>query len=208
MLTQIVRPMVRTQIRLLAGSQATRPVLVKTIAQWLGFLGVEAQVTQLASASNQIQLSLTVGKPEACDTKDWEKILVSLGDDAGTVKVNSSQVMHKFSTKQQTQLQRLLAYVIQVGDPNSTVDWDRLKPELEDIGFEETLIDGIQSALKVPQSLELLMESIDDDVAAVALPKAVSLALLDRKVNPSEDHALSSLLAAMKQSTSVSKAAG
>ena len=33
MLTQIARPMVRTQLRLLAGSQATRATLINTIAQ-------------------------------------------------------------------------------------------------------------------------------------------------------------------------------
>ena len=202
MLTQIVRPMVRTQIRLLAGSQATRPVLVKTIAQWLGFLGVDAQVTQLESASEQIQVSLTVGKPEACDPKDWAKILVSLGNKPDNTQGIATSALHKFSAKQQTQLQRLLAYIIQVGEPDNVIEWEVLQPQLEDIGFEPTLIEGIQTALKVPQSLELLMESIDNDVAAVALPKAVSLALLDRKVNASEDLALSTLLAAMKAPTS------
>jgi hypothetical protein len=39
---------------------------------------------------------------------------------------------------------------------------------------------------------------LDSDVAAVALPKAVSIAMLDREVNVSEDQALMSLLKAMK----------
>ena len=34
------------------------------------------------------------------------------------------------------------------------------------------------------------MENLDADVAAVVLPKAVSIALLDREVNPYEDRAL------------------
>jgi len=38
--------MVNTQIKLLAKSKATKVTLVKTIAKWLGFLGVEAQVMQ------------------------------------------------------------------------------------------------------------------------------------------------------------------
>jgi hypothetical protein len=38
MLSKIVRPMVRTQIRLLANCQATRPTLIETISQWLSFL--------------------------------------------------------------------------------------------------------------------------------------------------------------------------
>ena len=52
MLSQIVRPMVRTQIRLLANSQATHTTLVKTITQWLGFLGVQATVTQLTTTAS------------------------------------------------------------------------------------------------------------------------------------------------------------
>ena len=52
MLSQIVRPMVNTQIRLLAKSKATKITLIKTIAKWLSFLGVEAQVTQLKTVGN------------------------------------------------------------------------------------------------------------------------------------------------------------
>ena len=53
MLTQIVRPMVRTQVRLLANCHSTRLTLIHTIAKWLGFLGVKAEVTEL-DASLQI----------------------------------------------------------------------------------------------------------------------------------------------------------
>ncbi|MCG8366939.1 MAG: hypothetical protein MJA27_26850 [Pseudanabaenales cyanobacterium] len=198
MLSQIVRPMVRTQIRLLANSQATRPVLIKTIVQWLGFLGVEAQVTQLDAQTNQIQVSLKVCKPEACDPYDWEQILGKLGHNlmAGNVE----QSLSSFNPQQQKQLQRLLAYLIQVGNPDKTVDWSEIYPQLQPIGFDEETLQGINAALKVPQSLELLMENLDADVAAVALPKAVSIALLDRQVNSYEDQALSFLLEAMKRS--------
>ncbi|WP_346290067.1 hypothetical protein [Sphaerothrix gracilis] len=195
MLTQIVRPMVRTQIRLLAGSHATRPVLIKTISQWLGFLGVEAKVTQLAANSHQIQVSLTVGKPEACDLTDWQKILQHIRSE--TDEQSELQAIANFSPKQQSQLQRLLAYVIQVGSPDGTVDWPTVDAQLQAMGFEASLRQGIEVALKVPQSLDLLMETLDDDVAAIALPKAVSIALIDRKVTPSEDRALSALIAAL-----------
>jgi hypothetical protein len=57
---------------------------------------------------------------------------------------------------------------------------------------------GVRSALKVPQSLDQLMEGLDPDIAAIALPKAVSIALLDRRVNASEDRALTALLQLMK----------
>jgi hypothetical protein len=196
MLSQIVRPMVRTQIRLLANSHATRSTLVSTIAQWLGFLGVRAQVTQIDAVSNQISVSLTVGKPEACDTHDWQQILQNLKQSKPEEEVTSS-AQTQMTPQQQSKLQRLLAYVIQVGSSDQP-DWDKLYPQLQTLGFEESMLLGIRSALKVPQSLDHLMEGLDSDVAAIALPKAVSIALLDRQVNPSEDKALATLLEAMK----------
>jgi hypothetical protein len=196
MLSQIVRPMVRTQIRLLANSHATRSTLVSTIAQWLGFLGVRAQVTQIDAVSNQISVSLTVGKPEACDTHDWQQILQNLKQSKPEEEVTSS-TQTQITPQQQSKLQRLLAYVIQVGSSEQP-DWEKLYPQLQTLGFEESMLLGIRSALKVPQSLDQLMEGLDSDVAAIALPKAVSIALLDRQVNPSEDKALSTLLEAMK----------
>lgn len=200
MLSQIVRPMVRTQIRLLANSHATRSTLVNTIAQWLSFLGVRAQVTHLDASSDQIQVSLTVSKPESCDYQDWAQILNNLNQgkgEGGFAHTSTAPI----SPQQQGRLQRLLAYVIQAGNPNGGVGWDEIYPQLQTMGFEEEMLLGIRSALKVPQSLDRLMEGLDSDVAAIALPKAVSIALLDRQVNPSEDYALSVLLNAMKGST-------
>jgi hypothetical protein len=199
MLSQIVRPMVRTQIRLLANSQATRSTLVSTIAQWLGFLGVRAQVTHLRAGSDRkIRISLTVEQPEACDFQDWQQILQNLNRQTARpdpLLFNPSQL----TPQQQTKLQRLLAYVIQIGGPNQSIHWETLYPQLQGLGLDEEMLLGIRSALKVPQSLEQLMEGLDADVAAIALPRAVSIALLDRQVNPSEDRALATLLQAMKQ---------
>ncbi|MBD2462419.1 hypothetical protein H6G89_15335 [Oscillatoria sp. FACHB-1407] len=198
MLSQIVRPMVRTQIRLLANSQATRSTLVNTIAQWLGFLGVHAQVTQLDATSNKIHVSLTVGKPEGCDAHDWQQILNNL-DRNGSLEHTVPSEPFTTPSPQQTKLQRLLAYVIQVGHPNGVPAWEMLQPQLAELGFDEPTLLGIKSALKVPQSLDQLIAGLDADIAAIALPKAVSIALLDRQVNPSEDKALTALLDAMKQ---------
>jgi len=192
MLSQLVSPMVRTQIRLLANSQATRATLMTTIAQWLGFLGVQAQVTHLDTVTNQIQVSLTVGKPSACEAHDWQKILTNL-DQGKAVAPSSPPVM---TEQQERKLQRLLAYMIQAGEPDA--NWDVMAPQLQRLGFEEETLLGIKAALKVPQSLEILMEGLDPDVAAIALSKAVGIALLDRQVNSREDKALSALLEAMK----------
>lgn len=197
MLSQIVRPMVRTQIRLLANSQATYSTLVTTIAQWLGFLGVQASVTQLNTDSNRIQLSLTVGKPDACEDGDWEKIL----DNLNQTSTNSLELTGcvALNPQQERKLQRLLAYMIQVGNPDCPLGWDLLCPQLQMLGFDQGMVAGIKAALKVPQSLEQLTEGLDADVAAIALSKAVGIALLDRQVNSSEDKALTALLEAMKQ---------
>ncbi len=198
MLSQIVRPMVRTQIRLLANSQATRSTLVTTIAQWLGFLGVHAQVTQLDAQSQRIQVSLTVGKPEGCDPYDWEKILQNL--DRYPSNPPPDEVAPAALTAQQSsRLQRLLAYMIQVGNPAHLTDWDALYPQLQTLEFDEETLLGIRAALKVPQSLDSLMHGLDPDVAAIALSKAVAIALLDRQVNSGEDQALTALLDVMKQ---------
>jgi hypothetical protein len=198
MLSQIVRPMVRTQLRLLASSQATRATLINTIAQWLGFLGVEARVTQLDAPSNQIQVSLTVGKPEACDPYDWQRILDNLQQ--GQTANLPTESAAELSPQQMGKLVRLLAYVIQVGNPPESVNWETLYPQLALLGFEDNMLLGIRSALKIPQDLDTLMEGMDADLAAIALPKAVSIALLDRQVNSSEDKALSVLLESMKPS--------
>jgi hypothetical protein len=191
MLSQLVSPMVRTQIRLLANSQATRSTLVTTIAQWLGYLGVHAQVTHLDRATNRIQVSLTVGKPDACEASDWQKILANL--DQGKASATPLALM---TESEERKLQRLLAYMIQVGEPET--HWDTLAPQLQTLGFDEGTMLGIKAALKVPQALESLMEGLDPDVAAIALSKAVGIALLDRQVNSHEDRALTALLEAMK----------
>lgn len=200
MLSQLVRPMVQTQIRLLANSRATRSTLVSTIAQWLGFLGVRAQVTQLDATANQIHITLTVNKPEACDARDWQQILDHLGQNQTDGHAALPDAAH-FTPQQQRKMQRLLAYLIQVGNPDDATEWGHLEPQLRSLGFDELTLAGVRAALKVPQSADDLLEELDPDLAAVTLPKAVHLAIMDRHVNPSEDMALTALLQAMKKQT-------
>ena len=197
MLSQIVRPMVHTQVRLLASCEATRSTLIKTVAQWLSFLGVQAQVTHLqAGADQKIRIGLTVGKPEACDDQDWHRILDNLDKNAPDSEV--SKASPPMTPKQESKLQRLLAYVIQVGDPGKPVNWEAIAPQLQAMGMDEWMLLGIKSAVKFPQSLNQIMEGLDPDVAAIALPQAVNIALLDRQVNAHEDDALTALLKVMK----------
>ncbi|MBE9125642.1 MULTISPECIES: hypothetical protein [unclassified Coleofasciculus] len=197
MLSQIVRPLVHTQIRLLANTRATRSTLIATIARWLGYLGVQAVVTHLSAESDEIQVSLTVGKPDSCDATDWQQIISHLQQDSSKTQ-NGLPTYLEITSQQRSKLQRLLAYIIQVGTPDNLVDWETLYPQLQALELDEPMILGIRAALKVPQSLDRLVEGIDPDLAAIALPFAVSIAWMDRRVNSHENRAISALFEAMK----------
>lgn len=199
MLSKILRPMVRAQIGLLANCQDTRLTLIQTITEWLGFAGLKAEVTQLdANSDKKIHLSLTVEKPEACDSESWQKILGNLNANPRSAEMSQGEIQ-EINSKQKTQLYRLLAYLIQVGEERG-VNWEDIYPQLQSFGLDEEMLQGIRAALKVPQSWDLLIEQMEPDVVAIALPKAVSIALMDRKINPDEDRALNSLFQMMKES--------
>jgi hypothetical protein len=194
MLSQIVRPLVQTQVRLLANSQATQVTLTDTIAKWLSYLGIRAQINSLKSETDTISVSVSVGKPSGCRVSDWQQILHQLDSEP---KSNLEQEnVEQMELTQQSQIIRLLAYLIQVGQPEEKVSWEVVKPQLISLELDEYLIEGIHSALKVPQSVEFI-KKLNPDVAAQVFPLAVKIAWLDHQVNPQENHALSTLLKAM-----------
>ncbi|MGK7941527.1 MAG: hypothetical protein AB4062_15530 [Crocosphaera sp.] len=196
MLSQIVRPLVNTQVRLLANSQTTQITLVETIARWLGYLGVDAQVTHLSPESDRIHLALKVGKPDSCDEQDWNCILDNLRSPhrSDNNDLNASDYIDE---SHQLQIARLLAYLIQISDPDNHITWTAVESQLIPLNLDTSILRGIQSAMKVPQSKDLL-EKLDPDVAASAFPIAVKIAWLDQEINSHENHALSALLSAMK----------
>ena len=196
MLSSIVRPMVNTQIKLLAKTQATRSTLVKIIAKWLGFLGVQAQVTHLDVAEGKIQVSLTVGQPEASDDEDWQSILQHLKS-SQSLKAELEPELVKIPPRQQIKYQRLLAYAIQINNEDGSVHWESIYPKLQLLGLEESMLLGIKSALKVPQNIDRLVKDLDADVAALALSQTASIALFDRQVNPEEYRVLQTLIEVM-----------
>lgn len=204
MLSQIVRPLVQTQIRLLANSQATKTTLVDTIARWLGYLGVQAKVTQLSPNAERIHVCLTVAKPDSCDAKDWRQILENLqsseihfGRSHSKIDSSANGNYSHMNDGQQLQLSRLLAYLIQVGIPDDKIDWREIETQLSPLKLDQSILISIKSALKVPQSPELL-KKLDPDVAASVFPIAVRIAWLDQEINSHENNALIALLAAMK----------
>lgn len=193
MLSQIVRPMVNTQIRLLAKTKATKITLIQTIAKWLGFLGVEAKVTKLNTVGDKIQVSITVSQPENSENSDWQKILDNLSQDTELGTNHSASI----PAEQKTKYQRILAYAIQMSNGDRPIDWTDIYPQLQGLGIDESIILGVKSALKVPQSIERLVTDLDADVAAIALTQTASIALLDHQINPDEYKVLQTLLDAM-----------
>jgi len=190
MLSQIVRPLVDTQVRLLANSQATEKTFAQIIASWLGYLGVHTEVTQLIPNSDRICVSLTVGKPESCAQKDWQKILNNLAN--SQIETPSVQSEEMERTKL-IQLSKLLAYIIQSGSPETKPDWAILEQQLGNLNLDSITLQAVQSALKVPQILSSV-EKIDPDIAARAFPLAVKIAWMDDKVTTQESEALKTLL--------------
>ncbi|MDJ0511325.1 MAG: hypothetical protein QNJ64_19035 [Crocosphaera sp.] len=196
MLSQIVRPLVNTQVRLLANSQTTQTTLVETIARWLGYLGVDAQVTKLSPESDRIHVALKVGKPDVCDDQDWNCILDNLRSPYGSDN-NYLNTSEHINESHQLQVARLLAYLIQISAPENRITWSEIKTQLIPLNLDNSILTEIRSAMKVPQSKDLL-EKLDPDVAASAFPIAVKIAWLDQEINSHENHALSALLSAMK----------
>jgi hypothetical protein len=190
MLTQIVRPLVDTQIRLLANSQATKKTLAQTISSWLGYLGVRTEVTQLIPNSDRISVSLTVGKPESCAQKDWQKILDNLTKSSSDLTNAQSDDMEMAKL---VQLSKLLAYIIQIGLPETETNWTILENQLSPLNLDSTTLGAVRSALKVPQSLSAI-DKLDPDLAARAFPLAVKIAWMDNQVTAAESEALKALL--------------
>ena len=197
MLVQIVRPLVDSQIRRLASSKATYSTLIETIARWLSYLGVKARVTHLTHQSGQIQVSLTVGKPNTCASDDWQQILHNLDRQKSIASLSSyNQIM----PSQQSKLQRLFAYLLQISQPEKKSNPNALFHRLHDLNLDEFMLLGIRSALKVPQSIDRLLKELDPDVVALALPQAVEIALVDQKLNREAETAIVAMLRATKSS--------
>jgi hypothetical protein len=190
MLSQIVRPLVDTQIRLLANSQATKKTLAQTISSWLGYLGVRTEVTQLIPNSDRISVSLTVGKPESCAQKDWQKILDNLTKSSGDLPNAESE---EIEMAKLVQLSKLLAYIIQAGSSETELNWNMIENQLSPLNLDTTTLGAVRSALKVPQSISAI-DKLDPDLAARAFPLAVKIAWMDNQITAGESEALKALL--------------
>lgn len=203
MLDRLVRPLVRTQIQHLAQTQSANARLMAMVAQWLGYLGVKADVTQLQTHQGAIQISLTVNKPEQCSDNEWIKILTNIDQNKNAAGAKGELIYAKMSQSQQSKVHRLLAHVIQAGDSQAAQSWDDLQPRLATLGMEEPMLLGVKAALKVPAVLDPLLEDIETDVAAVVLARAIGIAMLDDCINKDEDTALRAIYGALESKAKV-----
>ncbi len=204
MLDRLVRPLVRTQIQLLTQSQSANARLTGMVSQWLGYLGVEANVTQLHTVQGRMQISLAVCKPDQCSEHEWGQILTNIERHNGPADNGTELTYGEMSREQQNKVHRLLASVIQAGDKNAVQSWDSLQPRLSAMGMTETMLVNIKSAMKVPAMLDSLLQDLEPEVAAYVLSKAIGIALLDREINQDEDTVLKSIYRAIETKTRAS----
>ena len=198
MLDRLVRPLVRTQIQHLAQTRSANARLMAMVAQWLGYLGVKANVTQLHTHQGAIQISLSVNKPEQCSDNEWTKILTNIDRNKRAAGAKGELIYEKMSQAQQSKVHRLLAHVIQAGSPQSAQSWDELQPQLAALGMEAPMMLGIKAALKVPAMLDPLLTDLETDVAAVVLSRAIGIALMDDCINHDENIALKAIYGALE----------
>lgn len=203
MLDRLVRPLVRSQIQLLTQSQSANSRLTGMVSQWLGYLGVQADVTQLNTDDGRIQISLAVCKPDQCSENEWCQILTNIEQTRDTSGNGAELAYGEMSQTQKGKVHRLLASVIRAGDKNAMQSWDSLQPRLAAMGMHETMLVNIKSAMKVPAILDALLEDLEPEVAAYVLSKAISIALIDREINQEEDTVLKSIYGALETKTRV-----
>ena len=199
MLAQLVRPLVRAQIQLLTQAQSAGSKLVVMVAQWLSYLGVQAQVTELSTTGNHIRVSLRVGRPELCTEEEWRSILQNLETSQPQAPTAGEITYPQMTPAQQNQVNRLLAHVIRVGNPQFSQDWQQIQPQLYALGLSEEMVLGIRAALKVPTDLDDLIDNLEPELSALVLSKAIGLALMDQQITRDENDALKALYRVLEQ---------
>lgn len=203
MLVQLVRPLVRSQIQILARTPAADSKLMGMVTQWLGYLGVHAEVTQLETEGELIQVSLKVARPEQCTETEWRQILTNLTNDKGERQASAGITYASMTSIQRGKVHRLLACVLRASSENLIEEWPQIEPQLTAMGLDSTLIRELRSAIRVPTPMGLLVEDLEPEVATFALSKAIGIALMDQEINRAEDDALKTLLKALQREAAV-----
>jgi hypothetical protein len=199
MLDHLVRPLVRTQIQLLTQTQSASAKLMGMITQWLGYLGIEAHVSHLHVGEGQVKISLAVGKPEQCNPQEWQQILDNIAQTHGSEPQTDELTYAKLSSVQRRKVTRLLACVVQAGNPETSLGGEALHQRLLTMGLEPALALEIKAAVRVPGVVETHLEDLEPEAAAFVLSKAIGIALIDSQISPAEDQALKSIYGALGQ---------
>ncbi len=190
MLSQLVRPLIRPQIELLLQAKSVHQQLRGTMAEWLSYMGVRADVNQLKAHGHQIHVSLYVDRPDQCSEAEWQKLQANLQQEP----CNNNAIDLSYESmdpSQQRKVQRLLACIIQAG--NNGYDWPMLQLKLQSLGLNESLCQGIRAALKVPGQSDQLLQHLDPSIIAFVLSKATYIMLMDSKIIPAEAKILGQL---------------
>lgn len=201
MLVQLVRPLVRSQIQLLARTSAADSKLMGMVAQWLGYLGVQAEVTQLKTEGELIQVSLKVSRPEQCTETEWAQILTNLTRGHRPQDETTGVTYQTMSSAQRSKVHRLLACVLRASNENLIAEWSQIQAQLLETGIDSEMLNELRVAVRVPTSMELLVADLEPEVASFALSKAIAIALMDQQITHAEDNALKTLLDALQEKT-------
>lgn len=202
MLVQLVRPLVRTQLQILARTPSADSKLTTMVTQWLGYLGVHAEVTQLKTEGGLIEVSLKVAKPEQCTEPEWRQILKNLTSASDRPNADPGLTYASMTAAQRRKVHRLLACVLQASNNNLVEEWEQIRPQLANLGLTAEMLQELRAAVRVPTPMELLVQDLEPEVASFALSKAIAIALLDQQINRAEDDALKTLLDALQQKQS------
>lgn len=203
MLVQLVRPLVRTQLQILARTPAADSKLTNMVAQWLSYLGVHAEVTQLKTTGELIEVSLKVAKPEQCSKTEWQQILKNLTAESEHPTTDPGLTYDTMTASQRRKVHRLLACVLRASNENLIEEWEQMQPQLSELGLAPAMLEELRSAVRVPTPITLLVEDLEPEVASFALSKAIAIALMDKHINRAEDDALKTLLDALQRKTSL-----
>ncbi len=200
MLVQLVHPLVRSQIQMLAQNPAADLQLSGMVIQWLGYLGIQAEVTQLDASGELIEVSLKVSRPEQCNENEWRQILANLTHTHQAPTAEDTGLTYEAMTAaQQRKVNRLLACVLQASNEHILDHWEDIKEQLAELNLPANLLTELRAAIRVATPMELLIQNLEPEVAAYALSKAIAIALMDQHINQAEDGALKTLLSALQQ---------
>jgi hypothetical protein len=144
MLVQLVRPLVRTQLQILARTPSADSKLTGMVAQWLGYLGVHAEVTQLKTTGEQIEVSLKVARPEQCTEAEWQQILDNLTSPNGRPAGQPRLTYQTMSSDQRRKVHRLLACVLRASNENLLDEWEQTQSQLVAAGLDAVMLPFVE----------------------------------------------------------------